>query len=350
MRTEALFVFAILSLVVSDAVEAASVDTIDIQRVDGRYFTTIQDEHEIFWLAEATPGNRRLIEPIPTLIADPAGDSAAGSWRVAGQRLVYLATGTKVTRSFEELSGARRSLSLGQWFHTGGAPRQPDSTGSPLGVALGYKQMMSGKGPIAASGWLSQDRSISALYAEQPDGHLQIWSWSIEQEQEDLETRPISEERNLSERHQPGADVLEWLTEMKHLDRGWRIVADERMTLEPPMLILDVEEGLFLIDDAGDAYSIAQDEVNKIGTVPEWSEVDHRVLLREGDGASLYGHQGGRWLVLNIQSDDGEVVLPAAKALDDDLVDDLDEIVAARQDLKEEIAAVRRRLEHDGDE
>ncbi len=345
MQTGMILTLAAQAVISSHGDAAQAVETIDVQRVDGRSFTVIQDEHEVYWLADATPGDRRIIEPIPGLIADPVSDSAVGSWRVEGDALAYLAGGTSVTRSFEELSRSHRSVNLGHWFHRAGSPRHPDTLGSPLGHVLGSKKIMPGKGPIAGSGWLSNDRSISALYAQQPDGHLQIWSWSIEQEERDLEARPISEEKNLSERHQPGADFLEWLTEMKHLDRGWRIVADERMTLEPPMLILDVAEGLFLIDDAGDAYAVQQDAVTEVGTVLEWGDVDQRVLLREGDDVSLYGRRDHQWTELEIRPDDGEVVLAAAKALDDDLIEDLDAILEAREDLRDEITTVRRRLE-----
>lgn len=350
MRNGTLFAFAVVVLAVSYSVAAPGSETIDVQRGGGQSFTIIQDEQEVFWLAEVTPGNSHLVEPIPGLIADPISDSAAGSWRVSGQRLVYLVSGTKAIRPFDNLSLSRELLDAGHWFHRVGTRRHPDTLGSPLGNALGWKHITPDMGLIAAAGWLSQDRSFSALYAEQPDGHLQIWSWSVEQEQEDLVARPISEVKDLSERRPPGLDVLEWLTEMNHLDRGWRVIADEWMTLNPPLLLLDVTDGLFLIDDSGAAYSIQQDDVASVGTVPDWRDVDQRVLFREGEGVSLYGRRDGRWKVLNIEAEDGEVVLAAARTLDDELAIDFEKIVAAREDLKEEIATIRRQLAQDGKE
>jgi len=346
MRIHTLFAVVTLALLPMHAAAEASIHLVDVVKDEGRYFTIIQDDRDIFWLAEATPiGNSTLIGPIPGLLAEPVGESAAGSWRVANENLEYLAHGRKVVLSFNALVDARDRLTRPlEWFHAV-APNsaQPDEIGAPLAVAprpsplslaKAFSQQKPERGTVAASGWLSNDCLMSALYMKR-NGHLQVWKWSTQRERKVIEEHGSQE---LNEQLPPDADFLTRMAHMEILEPGWRIIVDQRLTLKPPMLMIDVPTGLFLIDNAGVAYAIENQKATKIGTFPDWSEVDERLLLREDDRVSLYARDNDQWQILQYDPlEDIATSLPAPRDLTPGLMADFESVMETRELLKREI-------------
>jgi hypothetical protein len=347
---------------------APSTKTMDVFRADGRNFTIIYDPRDgynsitrtprsVFWLAETTPrGVNEFIGPIPGMLAGPE-DTAAAGWSANGQQFIYLANDERIAIEFERF----RSLSPNvdsQFFHSAGLRRQRDPAffGSHVGAILEMERAVIGPGSIAAAGSVGMGRTLVAFYLDPAapgrilveddhrDGHVQIWEYTGEAPPATAKPAPIVEhqEPNVQKKSperepSPRQDILTQIAAKDDLEPGWTVIADQLLTLKPPMLLLCVPEGLYLIDDAGVVFSIENGAVTKIGSFSRWNDCDERVLLREGQSVSLYARRGQAWFTLDFKPDGENVGFPAGKELDEKLASDLSAIMAAREELRKQI-------------